>query len=142
MSHPELFIRFGEAVGASRDEMVRGEPLPATAALIDWFELATTQRSFLEGAAAINLAAEGQVPGAFAPFARALERHYGLGREQVAFWDVHEIADRDHSDIGDHVVVRFATSGEWQEKVRGAVERSLGKWWEFFDGIERAVDRE
>lgn len=140
VSHPELFIRFGEAVGATRDELVHGAPLPATAALIDWFELATTQRSFLEGAAAINLAAEGQVPGAFAPFARGLERHYGLGREQVAFWDVHEIADREHSDIGDHIVVRCATSAEWQAKVRAAVERSLGKWWAFFDGIERAVD--
>jgi pyrroloquinoline quinone (PQQ) biosynthesis protein C len=140
VSHPELFIRFGEAVGVARDEMVRGEPLPATAALIDWFELATTQRSFIEGAAAINLAAEGQVPGAFGPFARALERHYGLTREQVAFWDVHEMADREHSDIGDHIVLRFATSAEWQEKVRRAVERSLGSWWEFFDGIARAID--
>jgi pyrroloquinoline quinone (PQQ) biosynthesis protein C len=43
----------------------------------------------IEGAAAITLAAEGQVPGAFGPFARALEKHYGLSREQVAFWDVH-----------------------------------------------------
>lgn len=61
-----------------------------------------------------------QVPGAFAPFARALERYYGLGREQVAFWNVHEIADRDHSDIGDHIVVRFAHSEEWQAKVQRA----------------------
>ncbi|NJN14431.1 MAG: hypothetical protein HC813_02010 [Planctomycetes bacterium] len=28
--HPELFIRFGEAVGLRRDEMVEGRPLPAT----------------------------------------------------------------------------------------------------------------
>ena len=55
---------------------------------------------------------------------------------------MHEIADREHSDIGDHIVMRFATSAEWQDKVRGAVERSLGKWWEFFDGIERAIDRD
>jgi len=82
--HPELFIRFGEAVGLSRAELVDGQPLPATRALIDWFELSTKQRSFIEGAAAINLAAEGQVPGAFGPFARALERHYGCSRDAVA----------------------------------------------------------
>ena len=29
---------------------------------------------------------------------------------QVAFWDVHEHADREHSAIGDHVVVRLATT--------------------------------
>ncbi len=140
LPHPELFIRFGEGLGLARAEMIEAEPLPATAALIDWFELATKQRSFIEGAAAMNLAAEGQVPGAFGPFARALEKHYGLTREQVAFWDVHEIADREHSDIGNHIVVRFATSPEWQDRVRRAVEHSLDMWWQFFDGVERAVD--
>jgi pyrroloquinoline-quinone synthase len=139
VAHPELFIRFGEAVGAPRDEMVGGEALPGTAALIDWFELSTTQRSFIEGAAATNLAAEGQVPGAFGPFARALESRYGLTREQVAFWDVHEAADREHSDIGDHIVVRYATSEEWHARVRRAVRRSLDLWWQFFDDIERAI---
>src|SRR5580765_2486129 len=66
VSHPELFMRFGHAVGLRRDEMVDGTPLPTTAALIDWFERSTKDRSFIEGAAATNLAAEGQVPGTFA----------------------------------------------------------------------------
>src|SRR5262249_18501110 len=55
--HPEIFIRFGEALGVSRIEMVEGRPLPATRALIDWFELSSKQRSFIEAAAAMNLAA-------------------------------------------------------------------------------------
>ena len=135
--HPELFIRFGEGLGLARAEMLDAPPFPGTAALIAWFESATKEHSFLEGAAAINLAAEGQVPGAFAPFARALERHYGLTREQVAFWDIHEQADRDHSDLGDHVVMRHATTSEWQEKIRRSLTRSLDLWWEFFDDIER-----
>src|SRR5262249_35941566 len=37
--HPELFLRFGAAVGLSRAEMIAGRPLPATRSLIDWFEL-------------------------------------------------------------------------------------------------------
>src|SRR5512138_2994772 len=104
--HPELFIRFGEAVGLARTDMTDGRPLPATRALIDWFELSTKQRSFIEAAAAINLAAEGQVPGAFGPMARRLQEHYGLTRDAVAFWDVHETADAEHSDVGDHIVAR------------------------------------
>lgn len=140
LPHPELFIRFGEALGMERGELVEAEPLPATAALIEGFELWTRQRSFLEGAAAINLASEGQVPGAFGPFARALEKHYGLHRDAVAFWDVHEQADREHSDVGDHIVVRFATGDESQARVRLALARSLERWWQFFDGIERAID--
>jgi pyrroloquinoline-quinone synthase len=139
ISHPELFVRFGESVGAPRAAMIEGVPLPATAALIEWFLGSTRDRPFIEGAAATNLAAEGQVPGAFGPFARALERHYGCSRDAVAFWDVHEQADREHSAIGDHVVVRLATTPDLQAGVRRAVARSLELWWGFFDGIAAAV---
>jgi len=140
VSHPELFIRFGEGIGVPRAAMVDGVPLPSTAALIDWFEQSTRRQPFIEGSAATNLAAEGQVPGAFGPFARALERHYGCTREAVGFWDIHEQADREHSAIGDHVVVRMATTPELQAGVRRAVARSLELWWQFFDGIARAID--
>jgi len=137
--HPELFIRFGEALGLSRTEMVEGRPLPATRALIDWFELSTKQRSFIEAAAAINLAAEGQVPGAFGPMARRLQEHYGLSEAAVEFWDVHEMADADHSDVGDHIVVRHATDAAMQDRVRDALQHSLDAWWQFFDGIRAAI---
>jgi len=139
MSHPELFMLFGVELGLSRDDMIDGEALPGTKALIDWFELASKQRSFIEGAAAITLAAEGQVPGAFGPLARSLEQHYGLDRKSVAFWDVHEIADQEHSDVGNNIVVRAANTPELQHQVRRAVEHSLEMWWQFFDDIERHV---
>jgi pyrroloquinoline-quinone synthase len=137
--HPELFIRFGEAVGLSRPEMTEGRPLPATRALIDWFELSTKQRSFIEAAAAINLAAEGQVPGAFGPMARRLQENYGLSRTAVEFWDIHEMADAEHSGVGDHIVVRHATSAAIQASVRDALQHSLDAWWQFFDGIQAAI---
>ena len=140
LSHPELFMRFGQSVGASRESMERGVPLPATAALIEWFLESTRAHAFIAGAAATNLAAEGQVPGAFGPFARALERHYGCSPAEVAFWDVHEHADREHSAVGDHIVVRLATTPPLQADVRRAVARSLERWWAFFDDIARAVD--
>jgi pyrroloquinoline-quinone synthase len=139
LPHPELFIRFGEAVGLARAEMVEGRPLPATRALIDWFELSTKQRSFIEAAAAINLAAEGQVPGAFGPMARRLQENYGLSRDAVAFWDVHEMADAEHSDVGDHIVGRHATDAVTQARVRDALQHSLDAWWQFFDGIQAAL---
>jgi pyrroloquinoline-quinone synthase len=141
LPHPRLFGLFAAAVGVPWDDLVRSEPLPSTAALIHWFETSTRNRSFLEGAAAIQLSAEGQVPGAFGPFARALEKHYGLSREAVSFWDVHEIADRDHADVGDHAVGRYASSEDARARVRAAVRQSLAAWWGFFDGIERAIAR-
>src|SRR5262247_1250421 len=41
LPHPELFIRFGEALGLERRDLVEAEPFPGTAALIRWFEVAT-----------------------------------------------------------------------------------------------------
>ena len=139
--HPELFIRLGVGLGMKREDLTGARPLPSTAALIDWFELSTKDRSFAEGIGAINVAAEGQVPGNFGSFARALERHYGLTHEQVAFFDVHEIADRDHSDVGDHILSHLPFSETERNRIRSAVDRSLDLWWQFFDGIERAVTR-
>jgi len=139
LPHPELFIQFGTALGLDRSDMTEGKALPETAALIHWFEVASQNRSFMEGAAAINLAAEGQVPGAFGPMARALEKHYGLKTEDVAFWDIHEMADQEHSDVGDHIVVKHANTDDLREKVCEALEDSLDAWWLFFDGIERSL---
>ncbi len=138
--HPELFIRFGESIGLARADMVDGVALPATASLIDWFELSTRQRSFIEAAAAINLAAEGQVPGAFGPMAAALQRHYGLSARDVEFWSLHEIADAEHSSVGDSIVVHHATGAEVQRRVRAALQHSLDAWWQFFDGIQASLE--
>ena len=136
--HPELFIRLGKGLGMKREELTEANPLASTAALIDWFELSTKDRSFAEGIGAINVAAEGQVVTNFGPFARALEKHYGLTRDDVAFFDVHELADRDHSDVGDNILSRMTLSDNEQGRIRAAVNRSLDLWWQFFDGIERA----
>src|SRR5437016_5990165 len=82
VSHPEHFIRFGEGVGVPRDAMESGAPLPATVALIDWFLRSTREHPFIEGAAATNLAAEGQVPGAFGPFQYELQSRTREARMQ------------------------------------------------------------
>jgi pyrroloquinoline-quinone synthase len=139
LSHPALFILCGEGAGLQRGDLVEGEPLPATAALVEWFRESTQQRGFLEGFAAIDLASEGQVHGAFGPFARALETHYGLSKREVSFWDARAIADGERRDLDDHVVVRLADTDHLQQKVRQAVETSLDRWREFFDGIDAAT---
>ncbi len=136
--HPELFLDFAAGVGVARADVVHAVPLPSTAALVHWFEYSTKILPFHEGVAAINLAAEGQVVGAFGPFARALQRHYGLSEGAVAFWDIHEIADAEHSDVGDHIVIKHASTEERQRAIVTAVRTSLGMWWQFFDGMDRA----
>ncbi len=136
-AHPELFLDFATGLGLPRHEVLTATALPSTAALIHWFEYSTKILPFLEGVAAINLAAEGQVVGAFGPFARGLQKHYGLDEAQVAFWDVHELADAEHSDVGDHIVIKGATTPESQDQIRRVVRTSLGMWWQFFQGMDQ-----
>ena len=35
---------------------------------------------------------------------------------------------------------RFADTAECQQRVREAARTSLDHWWQFFDGVERAID--
>ena len=44
LPHPELFLKFGTALGLERSDMTEGKALPETAALIDWFEVASWNR--------------------------------------------------------------------------------------------------
>ena len=52
---------------------------------------------------------------------------------------MHELADAEHSDVGDHIVIRGATSDDAKAAVRRAIHTSLGMWWQFFGGIEQAI---
>ncbi|HET7875570.1 MAG TPA: hypothetical protein VFN71_08580 [Methylomirabilota bacterium] len=69
------------------------------------------------------------------------QEHHGLDRPAVAFWDVHELADAEHSDVGDHIVVTHATTDELQVRIRRAARTSLGISWLCFDGMNRQHGR-
>ena len=77
--------------------------------------------------------------GEQAKTARRLQANYGLSREAVAFWDIHEMADAEHSEVGDNIVVHHATDAATQARVRDALQHSLDAWWQFFDGIQAAI---
>ena len=138
--HPELFIRFGEAVGLTRAEMVEGRPL-ARDPRADRLVRAVDQAALVHRGGGRDQPAppRARCPGAFGPMARRLQQNYGLSREAVEFWDIHEMADAEHSDVGDNIVVRHATDAATQARVRDALQHSLDAWWQFFDGIQAAI---
>ena len=59
--------------------------------------------------------------------------------ERTAQASMLDIEFGEHSDIGDHIVMRHATTSEWQDKIRAALTHSLEMWWGFFDDIERRL---
>jgi pyrroloquinoline-quinone synthase len=138
VAHHELYLRFGEAVGISRQELYDW-PLCAEAIGFMTFFENICGRSFLEGASAHMLAAEAMVPGYAGKVADALQRHYGLTAEQAVFWTVHEDADKDHSDIGRELLQEFVRTEEDARLVRRAVRECVEMMWLMHDGIYRTV---
>jgi len=62
-------------------------------------------------------------------------------REDVAFWDIHEQADREHSAIGrPHRRAPSRPRRSCGRRCGEAVVSVLTRhWWRFFDGIAGAV---
>jgi pyrroloquinoline-quinone synthase len=107
--HSKLWLIFGAALGLSPEVMWTTPFCAGAMALRVYFEW-ICKRSFLEGVAAHMLAGEAQVPGVYGKVARNLQKQFGFTEEQVSFFDVHEVADEDHSSVGRELLDQFAKS--------------------------------
>jgi pyrroloquinoline quinone (PQQ) biosynthesis protein C len=138
VSHHELYLRLGEAVGISRQQLWNW-PLCAEALAFRVHYEFVCARSFLEGVSMHTLAGESQTSGYVLRVAEALKKHHGLSDEDVLFHTVHEEADNDHANIGVELLDEFARTEEDQHRVRSAVRESLMMRRLRDDGIQRAV---
>ena len=125
-NHTELYIRFCEALGLTRAEMVEHTPLPETIGA--FYTLSYFRRASLEEAiAAFSLASEGRKRAPQGEStgrlkqSEAFVRHYGLTERDVEFWSIHEGAAEDE-DIatGIGLVSRFVRTPEQQQRARHA----------------------
>jgi len=136
-SHRDLFIRFSEALGLDREALDAAEPLPETAAVLNWREVLFYQRPWIEAMAAQDYALEGTVAARMKRIVHGLRTHYDIPPEEMSYWAMHvEVKDHDDS-VGEMAVEKFARTDEQQAAVRQAVERTLETFWVFFDGVKR-----
>lgn len=139
-NHPELWLRFGEALGLSRDEIVGSEPLPTTAALVRTYRELCGGEAFVEGAAALY-AYESQVPAVAEAKIDGLRRFYGIDDERgLAFFTAHLQADVEHAEDGRRMIARHAADGASAERARRATAAAADALWGMLDGVyERYV---
>ncbi len=121
IAHNELYFRFGEGVGVSRDEMLQTRYCAGVLAFKQYF-IQTCSRNFVDGVAGHMLGAEAQGPGHYQQIADKLQEKFGLTDEQVSFWVIHDIADEDHTNIGRELLEQFATSKDDLERVVRVVD--------------------
>jgi pyrroloquinoline-quinone synthase len=133
-NHPELWLRFAEALGVGRKEVAAAAPLPETTALVETFRTLTRERSYLTGVTAL-LAYEAQVPEIAAAKIDGLKRFYGVTDQQgLAFFQVHVQADRYHADTG-RQILREQLTPERTEEVLTSCDQALDVLWGMLDGV-------
>lgn len=136
-NHPELWLRFGEAIGLQREEMTGAEPLPETTALDETFRRITKDSPFIAGIAALY-AYESQVPEVAGTKMDGLKRHYGIDSpDGLRFFVVHHSLDVEHSSVTRNMVARHAETLGAEETATRAVGEACDTLWGFLDGCYR-----
>jgi pyrroloquinoline-quinone synthase len=136
-NHPELWLRFGDALGVPREAIVEEEWLPETKHLVDTYREVTKDGSFAEAATALYCY-ESQVPEIARQKIAGLEKFYGVNDERgLQFFTVHISADEWHAEVGRGFIDRY---GDQQpEAVRATAQRCLDALWGFLDGVYRVT---
>ena len=133
-NHPELWLRFAEALGVDRQRVIAAPISPAIEKTIATFAELCAQDT-ASGLAAIY-AYEAQIPAVAAAKIDGLKRYYGIEDEGgMAFFRVHEQADVWHSQADAELIEKHCVS---EADAAGAIEagrRALEVLWSALDSM-------
>jgi len=133
-NHRELWLRFAEGLGLTRDEVIYSELLPSTLKTLETLQSLTSREDYREGIAALY-AYESQIPQVARTKREGLEKFYGIDDPRaVEFFTVHEHADVVHSQTERDILTQCSTREE-QIRALCAVEFSAGVLWGFLSGV-------
>lgn len=133
-NHAELWLRFAEGMGVSREDVAGAEPTAATTSLVETYRRAAAA-SPVAGLAAVH-AYERQVPEVARAKIDGLRDHYGVTDERTTrFWSVHERLDVEHSGAERDLLTELG-SDDPEGAVR-ATDEALDAWWGFLDAVNR-----
>jgi pyrroloquinoline-quinone synthase len=134
-NHPELWLRFVEALGVPREAVVASEALPATQALVDTFIELTKYQPLAAGLAAVYVY-ESQIPAVAEAKIDGLRRFYGITSERgLRFFRVHREADLYHARAIAQLIERNAESVQGKRMMLEAGRMALQAVWNMLDCI-------
>src|SRR5579872_4368520 len=139
--HTELLLRFGEACGMPREEVIeaeqRGTILPTTEAFAAWCNMCAHTMSVWEAAAALIVGLESQTPGIYQRQTPVLEEKYKFQEDDLEFFYIHITSDAVHGERGYQIVERMADTPEKQDRALYLVRRAAQMRWLYMDGVYR-----
>jgi len=137
-NHPELWLRFVEALGVPRSETESAELLPSTVESVETLKELTQSEDYLEGVAALY-AYESQIPEVARTKREGLKAFYGVEEPRaVSFFTVHEEADLIHRKAERDILAEHCTTEARQKRILTVAEDSAKALWYFLDGVNGA----
>lgn len=135
-NHRELWLRFGEGIGAKRSAIEQSTPLPETQQAIAAFKQCATA-STLQAAGALA-AYEGQIPAVAEKKLAGLKKNYKVTNERtVEFFKLHGVLDIEHANVWWNVIEKHAVTPQKQLETFKAVQQGRDALWGFLDGVCR-----
>lgn len=137
-NHPELWLRFAEGVGVTRDEVKNAELLPSTVESVSRLKSLTQSDDYREGLAALY-AYESQIPDVARTKREGLKSFYDISEERaVSFFRVHEGIDVLHQEVERKILSKKCVTNEDQARCSEAASKSAQALWGFLDGVAAA----
>jgi pyrroloquinoline-quinone synthase len=135
-NHAELWLRFAEGIGVSRDDVASATPNEATKALVDMYSEVTREAPVAAGVAALY-AYERQVPQVAGSKIDGLEKHYGITDERaLKFFVIHGVLDIEHSGNERRMLGELAADND-PEPIEEATANALEAWWNFLSAVDQ-----
>jgi pyrroloquinoline-quinone synthase len=136
-NHAELWLRFADALGLSRSEVVDAVPNASTRALVDAYRDVAERAPVAAGVAALY-AYESQLPAVSESKICGLEEHFGFKADArksgLSFFHVHSAIDVDHAAAERSILESALASGQGDDVLHG-VRKALIAWWGFLDAF-------
>src|SRR5579885_646772 len=134
-NHPELWLRFAEGLGASRQDVLNAPPCPSTRALVDTFEHLAREASLGAGLAALYVY-EAQIPSVAATKIQGLRQFYAISDERsLQFFTTHQQADVFHAQTTARLLERHAATPEQGRLAIEGADTALTALWRMLDGV-------
>jgi pyrroloquinoline-quinone synthase len=134
-NHPELWLRFSEALGLSRTQVLEAEPIQAARALIDTFDHLSRDSSLTAGLAALYVY-ESQIPAIATAKIDGLKRFYGITDEEgLRFFAVHQRADREHARTVGNLIEQHGVETDDRRTALEAGTAALQAVWNILDTV-------
>jgi pyrroloquinoline-quinone synthase len=135
-NHPELWLRFAESTGLTRNEVTNSERWTETENVIRTFRTVCREGSVSQGLAALY-AYESQVPKVAESKIEGLQNFYGLSTpDALDYFRVHIEADREHSRV-ERQLLELTLKQEGMHGVAEAVDSVLNSLWGLLSGVCR-----